>query len=179
MRKFYRRRRLAALALVLVAVVVVLVLFGTLGTQASTRVQGDYLGPDGESRAEYIERVNSMDIDPDASTYALVTFQAELPPVAVAAALTDVPRMDAILMGSTAPVVVPEPVAGEDRAAVINRTFDRIGSSFGQRPSAVSAAVVWGRGTQLSDVASLPVVAAVEPAPVDAAWGSFAVRPPS
>jgi len=179
MRKFYRRRRLAALALVLVAIVVALVLFGTLGTQASTRVQGDQLGPDGESRAEYIERVNSMDIDPDATTYALVTFDTELPPVAVAAALTDIPRMDAILMGSTAPIAVPEPVAGEDRAAVINRTFDRIGASYGQRPSAVSAAVVWGTGTQLADVASLPVVAAVEPAPADAAWGSFAVRPPS
>ena len=92
MKKFYRRRRLAALALVLVAIVVVLVLFGTLGTQASTRVQGDQLGPDGESRAEYIERVNSMDIDPDAATYALVTFDTELPPVAVAAAVTDIPR---------------------------------------------------------------------------------------
>ena len=38
MRKFYWRRRLAALVLVLVAGVVALVLFGTLGTQASTRV---------------------------------------------------------------------------------------------------------------------------------------------
>ena len=32
---------------------------------------------------------------------------------------------------------------------------------------------------QLADVASTPSVAAVEPAPADAAWGSFAIRPPS
>ena len=179
MREVYRRRRLAALAVLAMLFLAVLALFGALGTQATSQVQGDQLGPDGESRAEYIERVKSMDIDPDAATYALVTFDTELPPVAVAAALTDVPRMDAILMGSTAPIAVPEPVAGEDRAAVINHTFDRIGASYGQRPSAVSAVVVWGTATQLADVASLPAVAAVEPAPADAAWGSFAVRPPS
>ena len=34
-------------------------------------------------------------------------------------------------------------------------------------------------GAQLADVASTPSVAAVEPAPADAAWGSFAIRPPS
>ena len=68
---------------------------------------------------------------------------------------------------------------GEDRAAVIQRAFDRIDASYGQRPSAVSAAVVWGSGAQLADVASTPSVAAVEPAPADAAWGSFAIRPPS
>ena len=60
-------------------------------------------------------------------------------------------------------------VHGEDRAAVIQRAFDRIDASYGQRPTAVSAAVVWGSGAQLADVASTPSVAAVEPAPADAA----------
>ena len=96
-----------------------------------------------------------------------------------AAAVAAAPRMDAILIGSTAPIDVPEPTAGEDRAAVIQRAFDRIDASYGQRPSAVNAVVVWGSGAQLADVASTPSVAAVEPAPADAAWGSFAVRPPS
>ena len=149
-----------------------------LGTQASSQVQGDQLGPDGETRAEYIARVSGSDI-PDAPAYALVTFDEDLPPVAAAAAVAAAPRMDAILIGSTAPIDVPEPTAGEDRAAVIQRAFDRIDASYGQRPSAVSAAVVWGSGAQLADVASTPSVAAVEPAPADAAWGSFAIRPPS
>ena len=162
MREVYRRRRLAALAVLAVLFLAALALCGALGTQATSQVQGDQLGPDGESRA-----------------YALVTLDEELPPVAAAAAVAAAPRMDAILIGSTAPIDVPEPSAGEDRAAVIQRAFDRIDASYGQRPSTVSAVVVWGSGAQLADVASTPSVAAVEPAPADAAWGSFAIRPPS
>ena len=149
MRKVYRRRRLAALAVLAVLFLAALALFGALGTQASSQVQGDQLGPDGETRAEYIARVSGSDI-PDAPAYALVTFDEDLPPVAAAAAVAAAPRMDAILIGSTAPIDVPEPTAGEDRAAVIQRAFDRIDASYGQRPTAVSAAVVWGSGAQLA-----------------------------
>ena len=70
MRKVYRRRRLAALAVLAVLFLAALALFGTLGTQASSQVQGDQLGPDGETRAEYIARVSGSDI-PDAPAYAL------------------------------------------------------------------------------------------------------------
>ncbi|MEK0055610.1 MULTISPECIES: hypothetical protein [Corynebacterium] len=178
MREVYRRRRLAALAVLAVLFLAALALCGALGTQATSQVQGDQLGPDGESRGEYIARVAGSDI-PNEPAYALVTFDEELPPVAAAAAVAAAPRMDAILIGSTAPIDVPEPRAGEDRAGVIQRAFDRIDASYGQRPSAVSAVVVWGSGAQLADVASTPSVAAVEPAPADAAWGSFAIRPPS
>ena len=153
MRKVYRRRRLAALAVLAVLFLAALALFGALGTQASSQVQGDQLGPDGETRAEYIARVSGSDI-PDAPAYALVTFDEDLPPVAAAAAVAAAPRMDAILICSTAPIAVPEPTAGEDRAAVIQRAFDRIDASYGQRPFAVSAAVVWGSGAPLADVAS-------------------------
>ena len=52
MRKVYRRRRLAALAVLAVLFLAALALFGALGTQASSQVQGDQLGPDGETRAE-------------------------------------------------------------------------------------------------------------------------------
>ena len=154
MRKVYRRRRLAALAVLAVLFLAALALFGALGTQATSQVQGDQLGPDGESRAEYIARVAGSDI-PNEPAYALVTFDEDLPPVAAAAAVAAAPRMDAILIGSTAPIDVPEPSAGEDRAAVIQRAFDRIDASYGQRPSTVSAVVVWGSGAQLADVASL------------------------
>ena len=54
MKEVYRRRRLAALAVLAVLFLAVLALFGALGTQATSQVQGDQLGPDGESRAEYI-----------------------------------------------------------------------------------------------------------------------------
>ena len=124
-----RRRRLAALAVLSVLFIGALALFGALGTQASSQVQGDQLGPDGESREEYFARVSGSDI-PDAPAYALVTFDEELPPVAAAAAVAAAPRMNAILIGSTAPVDVPEPTAGEDRAAVIQRAFDRIDASL-------------------------------------------------
>ena len=86
MRKVYRRRRLAALAVLAVLFLAALALFGALGTQASSQVQGDQLGPDGETRAEYIARVSGSDI-PDAPAYALVTFDEDLPPVAAAAAV--------------------------------------------------------------------------------------------
>ena len=58
--RIYRRRRAAALVLLAVLALVVIVLFGLLGTQPRSALQGDQLGPDGtETAAEYRERAEA------------------------------------------------------------------------------------------------------------------------
>ncbi|MGT2564421.1 hypothetical protein ACQCTL_10185, partial [Streptococcus viridans] len=55
--EIYRRRRIAAAVLTLLLVVFVLLCFGLFGTKSTVALQGDQLGPDNESRADYVERV--------------------------------------------------------------------------------------------------------------------------
>lgn len=180
----YRRRRIAALVLLAVAACAVVLAFGVLGTQPSTALQGDQLGPDGaESAAEYRERAEESLARADEPTYALVGFNDALTPEETADLLSPVQRMNAIVIGLAAPVAVPEPTAGKDRSDVIDTVLHRVAdraSELGEdAPTTVDAAVVYSSGAELRALAADPRVKTVEAAPVDAAWGSFGVRPPS
>lgn len=180
----YRRRRIAALVLLAVAACAVVLAFGVFGTQPSTALQGDQLGPDGaESAAEYRERAEESLAQADEPTYALVGFNDALTPEETADLLSPVQRMNAIVIGLAAPVVVPEPSAGTDRSDVIDtvlhRVADRARDIGEEAPTTVDAAVVYSSGAELRALAADPRVATVEAAPADAPWGSFGVRPPS
>lgn len=182
--RIYWRRRIAALVLLAVAACAVVLAFGVFGTQPSTALQGDQLGPDGaESAAEYRERAEESLAQADEPTYALVGFNDALTPKETADLLSPVQRMNAIVIGLAAPVVVPEPTAGKDRSDVIDtvlhRVADRARDIGEEAPTTVDAAVVYSSGAELRALAADPRVATVEAAPADAPWGSFGVRPPS
>ena len=182
--RIYWRRRAAALVVLAVAACAVVAAFGVFGTQPSTALQGDQLGPDGaESAAEYRERAEDSLAQADEPTYALVGFATALNPEETADLLSPVQRMNAIVIGLAAPVVVPEPTAGKDRSDVIDtvlhRVADRARDIGEEAPTTVDAAVVYSSGAELRALAADPRVATVEAAPADAPWGSFGVRPPS
>ena len=182
--RIYRRRRTAALMLLAVLALVVVLAFGLFGTQPRTALQGDQLGPDGaETAAAYRERAEASLAQADQPAYALVDFHEPLTPQDVSDALQPVERMDAIVVGLAAPIVVPEPVAGATRADVIDSVLDRVAEQardLGEEtPAKVDAVVVYSAGNQLRALANDPQVDTVEVAPEDAAWGSFGVRPPS
>lgn len=182
--RIYWRRRVAALVVLAVAACAVVAAFGVFGTQPSTALQGDQLGPDGaETAAEYRERAEDSLAQADEPTYALVGFATALNPEETADVLSSVQRMNAIIIGLAAPVAVPEPTAGKDRSDVIDtvlhRVADRAREIGEDAPTTVDAAVVYSSGAELRALAADPRVKTVEAAPVDAAWGSFGVRPPS
>lgn len=182
--RIYRRRRAAALVLLAVLAMVVVLAFGLFGTQPRTAMQGDQLGPDGtETAAEYRERAEASLAQADDPAYALVGFREPLSPQDVSDALQPIQRMDAIVIGLAAPIAVPEPVAGAERADVIDAVLDRVDEQareIGEEaPVKVDAVVVHSGGSQLRSLASDPRVDTVEVAPEDAAWGSFGVRPPA
>ena len=182
--RIYWRRRVAALVVLAVAACAVVAAFGVFGTQPSTALQGDQLGPDGgDTAAEYRERAEDSLAQADEPTYALVGFGTALNPEETADVLSSVQRMNAIIIGLAAPVAVPEPTAGKDRSDVIDTVLHRVAdraSELGEdAPTTVDAAVVYSSGAELRALAADPRVKTVEAAPVDAAWGSFGVRPPS
>lgn len=180
--RIYRRRRGAALALLAVVALAVVLAFGMFGTQPSTALQGDQLGPDGsETAAEYRDRAEESLARADQPAYALVNFQESLSPAETAEVLNSARRMDAIVIGPAAPVAVPEPTAASDRSDVIQTALDRVAAAASQAggtpPSNVDSAVVYSAGAELRAIAADPRVDSVEVAPADAAWGSFGVRP--
>ena len=182
--RIYRRRRAAALVLLAVVAFLVILAFGLLGTQPRSALQGDQLGPDGtDTAAEYRERAEASLAQADKPAYALVGFSKPLSPHDVSEALQPVQRMDAIVIGLAAPIAVPEPVAGAERADVIDSVFARVAEQANgmgeEAPTKVDAVVVYSAGAQLRALASDPRVETVEVAPEDAAWGSFGVRPPA
>lgn len=182
--RIYWRRRVAALVVLAVAACAVVAAFGVFGTQPSTALQGDQLGPDGaETASEYRERAEDSLAQADEPTYALVGFATALSAEETADVLSSVQRMNAIIIGLAAPVAVPEPTAGKDRSDVIDTVLHRVAdraSDIGEdAPTTVDAAVVYSSGAELRALAADLRVETVEAAPVDAAWGSFGVRPPS
>ncbi|APT87167.1 hypothetical protein [Corynebacterium flavescens] len=182
--RIYRRRRAAGGMFLAGLLLLVVFLFGAFGTHSSTGLQGDRLGPDEESRAEYIARAQKQlaEVDADSPTYALVSFDHDLSATETAAAVSPIRRLNAVIIAQSAPLAVPEPIAGEERTDVLDRLFARVSSSLsgvGTTPALdkASAVLVWDDGAHLQELADNSLIAAVEPAPADAPWGSFAVRP--
>ncbi|MGV0352499.1 hypothetical protein [Corynebacterium confusum] len=173
-------------AVVGVAAVGVVWAAGAFGAQPTAPLQGDQLGPEaGEDQGAYVARAaDSLAAADDAtSTYALVTFRSALSAQDAADAVEPAGRVNAMLVGASEPIALPEPVAGANRADVFDAALEQTqagleGIGHVEIPREVSAVVVWDTGQTLRDIAGEGQVAAVEPVPADAAWGSFAIRPP-
>ncbi|WJY90071.1 hypothetical protein [Corynebacterium confusum] len=173
-------------AVVGVAAVGVVWAAGAFGAQPTAPLQGDQLGPEtGEDPGAYVARADSLlaEADDATPTYALVTFQSALSVQDAAKAVGEAGRVNALLVGASEPIALPEPIAGADRADVFDAALDQTQAGLDgigrvEVPRELSAVVVWDTGEVLREVAAAPEVAAVEPAPDDAAWGSFAIRPP-
>lgn len=166
-------------------VAVVILAAGVFGPRSVEPIQGDELGPQkGETRAVYATRAQETlsetlaDGEEDTNRFALVTFRYPVSAAQAAEALAPAGRVNAILVGALAPIAVPEPVtASVTDAGSEAAPQDR--AALWQEASAsepLSAAVVWETPQTMNEIATSPHVLAVEPAPADAAWGSFAVR---
>lgn len=166
-------------------VAVVILAAGACGPRGVEPIQGDELGPrDGETRAEYAARAQETlsealaDGQKGAPRFAVVTFRYPVSAAQAAEALAPAGRVNALIVGTLAPIAVPEAVTASvtDAGAEVTPQ-DR--AALWQEASAsepLSAAVVWDTPQALSEIAASSHVLAVEPAPADAAWGSFAVR---
>lgn len=182
--QIYRRRRIAAVIAGAVALLLIIIALGLFGTQPATTIQGDQLGPDNdESATAYQARAEEALAAAEDPTYALVAFDEPQSAEAAAASVEDAQRMSAIIIGNSAHIAVPEPIDGETRVDVINTVFERAGEALSgigdiPAPDTVSAVVIWDDPDTLRAIAEKPHVTTVEPAPADAAWGSFSVRVP-
>lgn len=179
----YQVRRWGAGVIVFILIVLC---FGVFGTHSQVELQGDQLGPNtGESKADYLARARlelSEFLGSSDSTYALVSFTYPLDVAAAADAVAGVPRVDAMVVGAASPIVLPEPTHGATRADVFAAEFARINQGLAgignvSVPETISALVVHADGDTLREIAGRDGVAGVEPAPADAAWGSFGIRP--
>lgn len=182
MNKFEVRR----LGVGVIVFVLIVLCFGVFGTHSQVALQGDQLGPHtGESKADYLARARSELSEMSASSdsaYALISFAYPLDTDGAAAAVAGVPRVDAMVVGATSPIALPEPTYGATRADVFAAEFDRINQGLAgignvSVPETISALVVHADGQTLREIAGRDAVVSVEPAPIDAAWGSFGIRP--
>lgn len=136
---------------------------------------GDQLGMEaGESWDTYRGRATASlsDAPADQPVFALVTFSPALDPVAASAALDEVRRVDAVVFRGAPPRALPEPTAGQSRAAVFATAAQRAGVD-----ELIDGVVVHESGARLRVLAGAQPVAAVEALPPDAVWGAFGIAP--
>lgn len=178
-------RKIIAVVAILALIMVVLVLSQDDRTSRPMDPNGDLLGQDSsENLEQYLVRAEeSLAAAPAEETaFALTTFTEPADPETAAAALAGVTRVSAMMLLSAAPISLPEPVAGMDRADVFNLHLDRVDHSLSgigevRAPREINSVVVWDTGESLRDLAETPEVLAVEVLPPDASWGRFGVRP--
>ena len=166
----YRRRRIAALGIVTLLLLLVVFLAGACGPGPTQSLQGDQLGPEPEESAQdYQQRAAQTLEDARKDTYALVTFNPAVDIDTAAAAVDSAKRVSALITQEEfVPVEIPEPIDGESRSDVFAR---EVGNAK------LNSVIVYDSGEALSDIAQGDDVFALEAAPNDAAWGSFAIRP--
>lgn len=182
---FDRGRKVLAALAVLALVVTVIALSFSDRTAKPMAVNGDLLGQDSsESITEYRERSEtSLRAAPAGEeAFALVTFDGPRSAVDAGELLAETRRVNAMVMLSAPAMGLPEPVAGEDRAAVFNRQFDQVERSLAGigdvgLDRVLNGVVVRDTGEALRSLNREPEVFSVEVLPPDAAWGAFGIRP--
>lgn len=180
-------RKILAVVCAVALIAVVLVLSQSDRTSRPMAVNGDALGQDsGESLSDYLARAKeSLAAAPaDEAAFGMITFEEAMDPAAAAEVLSELARVNAMVMLSASAISIPEPVEGETREDVFNRQLDRIDDSLAgigniTAPREINGVVAWDDGDVFRVVSADPAVLAVEVLPPDAAWGRFGVRPVS
>lgn len=183
-------RSKGTLAAVIVAVLVALgVVVFAYNDDATGRpvaeINGDMLGMDPEeSFGKYQRRAaESLAAAPAGEeVFGLITFTEPLASPEADRVTDGLRRVNAMIIGMSAPYGSPEPTAGETRTDVFDRQFSRIADSLEgvgdvPVPERMTAVIAYDDGEALRSVAEDADVAAVETLPPDAAWGRFGVRP--
>lgn len=176
----------AVIVAVLVALGVVVFAYNDDATdRPAAEINGDMVGMDPEeSFGEYRRRAaESLAAAPaEEEVFGLITFARPLTGPEADRVTDGLRRVNAMIIGMSAPYALPEPVAGETRTEVFDRQLDRIAGSLEgvgdvPAPERMTAVIAYDDGDALRTVAEDADVAAVETLPPDAAWGRFGVRP--
>lgn len=183
--KFDKNRKAVAIVAVLALILLIAALSFNDRTAKPMAINGDMLGQEtAEPLAQYVARAGeSLEMAPAGEeVFALVTFSAQLGATRAAEVLSEVDRVNAMVMLSAAPMGLPEPIAGETRGDVFSRQLEQIQRSLDgigdiQAPTEINGVIVRDEGEDLRALAEDPDVLSVEALPVDAGWGHFGVRP--
>lgn len=180
-----RGRVILAVVAILVLVFVVILAAQDDATDKPMNINGDVLGQDSEeSWEEYQRRAWSTFDDAEAGeeSFGLITFSEPLTAGQAGAVTSTLGRVNAMLVGMSSPMPLPEPVAGAERKDVFAQQFDYIAHSLRgigdvPAPYELTAVIAYDTPEAFGRVANNRWVVAVELLPPDAAWGNFGVRP--
>ncbi|WP_394284199.1 hypothetical protein [Corynebacterium sp.] len=179
-------RLVAVILAALVAVGVVVFAYNDDATgRPVAEINGDMLGMEAEeSFEEYEDRAaESLAAAPaEEEVFGLITFAEPLASPEADRVTDGLRRVNAMIIGMSAPYGLPEPTAGESRTDVFDRQFSRIADSLEgvgdvPVPERMTVVIAYDDGQALRAVAEDEDVASVETLPPDAAWGRFGVRP--
>ena len=176
---------IALVSLVVCASLIVVAAHDDASVSQAQSLNGDILGQDNdESSDHYVARADESlrQAPQDAPVFALITLATPLTPQEVAPLLRDIPRVNALVMGTVRPLAVPEPTGTEDRADVMSRYIGYASgllqeSDHSTSDLRITALVMYAPGNQLRELKDVPQVYAVETLPQGAQWNSFGVQP--
>lgn len=153
-------------------------------TSQPPAINGDLLGQVDMSYDEYVQHAAQTlaEAPEEEKAFGLVTFAEPLTASQAEEATAGLGRVNAMLIGLSAPMPLPEPVDGATRAEVFERQFGLIAGSLAgigdvPVPHELTAVIAWDDPEAFRALAWDGRIAAVEMLPPDAAWGNFGVRP--
>ncbi|WKD59014.1 hypothetical protein [Corynebacterium caspium] len=155
-------------------------------TVAQMRPNGDVLGANAGAdleayKQQAVASLKSPLLDATQPSFALITFDKPLDPLEVAALIAPIKRLNAMVVGISSPIALPEPLIGESRAAPLYRGLSQLEKTLGGQvavpKTAITAVIVWDLPPVLAALAEKPNIWAVEALPPDASWGSFGIQP--
>ncbi|WKD60803.1 hypothetical protein CCICO_03830 [Corynebacterium ciconiae DSM 44920] len=172
-----------------VAIMTVAVVFAAGRVYTGERppsTNGDMLGREtGESVDHYAQRAAATvsGLDSKEPAFALVTFHKPMS-ITQAARIADeldVPRISAVVLNMSSPVVVPEPSAAADRREVFATALrNDLAAQFlldDAEAAPIEGVVIWAPTRTIKTLGLNDDVAYVEALPNDAAWGHFGIMP--
>lgn len=163
---------------VVALLVTVMVMAQSDRTSKPMNINGDQLGPFYMSNQAYVEHSQQL-LDEAQGTerrWALVSPKDPMDTKSFAKVF-DIPhadevRVSTLLIGPVVQREIPEPAAGLRREDVFNMATEGLTG----RDIKISGALVYAAPRELRAIASNPEIMAVEPAPVDAAYGRMGIR---
>lgn len=180
-----RGRIFLATAAVIVLVLVVILAASDDATDRPMPINGDMLGQDSEETwEEYQNRAwdSFEEATAGENSFGLVTFTDPLTAGQAGAVTARLDRVNAMIVGMSSPMPLPEPVGDAERKDVYAQQFDAIAHALDgigdvPVPYELTAVVAYDTPAAFGSVANSRWVAAVELLPPDAVWGHFGVRP--